>query len=120
MALQKSITTNSLVTAEYWMTPAVSYNKTRKEVIAQFHLYVNKAARDAGAQPVIQNAAKLVLQGSQFDVFFGATNPDAALLQKQVYVAAKSVGVISDYGAPAVVDGKHNGLRTLFSDAVDA
>lgn len=119
MALKQSVTTKAQVTAEYWYIPEVRYNKPRKEVIALFNLYVSQAARDAGAQPVLANAAKLMITGLAFDVFFGSDNPDAGLLVKQAYAAAKAQGVISDYGEPVMIDGKPNGLRALFDAAVD-
>ena len=119
MALKQSVVTKALVTAEYWYIPEVRYNKARGEVIALFHLFVDQAAREGGAQPVLPNAAKLVINGPAFATYFGADNPDAALLQQQAYVAAKEAGVISDYGEPVMVDGKPNGLRSLFATAVD-
>lgn len=119
MALRKSITTNQSVVAEYWSIPSVNFYKDRKHVVATFHLYVNKAAYDAGARPVLRDAAKLELQGSAFEAYFGTVNPDAALLQKQAYTAAKTLGVICDYGEPVKVADKYNGLRALFSDAED-
>jgi hypothetical protein len=119
MALRKSITTSQNQSAEYWTIPTVGFYKERRQVVAVFHLYKDQASYDAGATPTIRDAAKLELHGAIFDAYFGADNPDAAMLQKQAYTAAKALGVISDYGTPVVIDGKHNGMRALFIDAAD-
>lgn len=119
MALKQSVVTKSRVTAEYWHLHEVRYNKMRREVIAIFHLFVDQAARVDGWQPHLKEAAKLVLNGPAFDTYFGSANPDAGMLQQQAYLAAKAAGVISDYGDPIMIDGKPNGLRSLFATAVD-
>ena len=52
MALQKSKTLPSGVTADYWRVTKITLDVVNESALVVLSLYVNKAARDAGMQPV--------------------------------------------------------------------
>jgi hypothetical protein len=126
MALQKSITLANGATGNYIRVNAYRWDKGIREASALLALYTNATlAASAPGSPLVPIVAKLRLSGAKFDQYLGNAALDALpastrdKVREQFYAAAKIEGVISDYGDPATVDGKYNGLRILFSDAVD-
>ena len=64
MALLKSIPTDYHVPAEYWNIGAVQEDFKGKGTEVTFYGYANKAARDAGAQPM--SAGKVQISGDEY------------------------------------------------------
>lgn len=64
MALQKSIPTDFGVSADYWNIGAVQEDFKGKGTEVTFYGYANKAARDAGAQPL--SAGKITIAGEEY------------------------------------------------------
>lgn len=119
MALKKSILTRQNVLAEYWTIPSVDFNKEARRAVARMHLYKDQSSYDADAMPMLRDVCTIVLQGGDFDHYFGDGNANAAFIQQQMYLAAKEKGTNADYGVPIQVNGKYNGLRNTFDGSED-
>ena len=64
MALIKSIQTDYHIPAEYWHIGAVAEDFKGKGTEVTFYGYANKAAREAGAQPM--SAGKVQIAGDEY------------------------------------------------------
>ena len=112
MALQKSKTLPSGVTADYWRVTRVTLDVVNESALVVLSLYVNKAARDAGMQPV-----------QSFDYAFPfapfVADADARSVAYEV-IAAPAPSVVTtppeeEGGEPTVTTVESN----WFADAVD-
>lgn len=124
MALVKSISLPTGVTAEYFRMVAFSWDRSTREASAHFALFKD-AATAANGQPLVPVVAKLRLSAGKFDEYLstGAMAAASGDVVAQLYLAAKAICaayavdpdteqgtgyLVSDYG------------RDLFDDAEDA
>jgi len=117
MALIKNlIHPASKATGSYIIPVEWRISRLNRECVARFGLFKDAAhAAEAGAVPVAL-VAKLRLLGADFDRYFGPSVVNRDQIA-QLYRAAKSEAVISDFGA---LDSTGQGLRRPFDGATDA
>ena len=104
MAFSKSFTLNSGASGNYVRLTTYRWDRSVREAVALFALYLDANAAQTGKQPLVPYIAKLRLTGATFDQYLGN-----AVLQDhdaigQLYLAAKAEPVISDFGSDAFAD----------------
>lgn len=123
MALVKSVSLPSGITAEYFRIVAFRWDRNTREAAAAFALFKDAATAVSG-QPVSPGVAKLKLYGDKFDEYLSLAALAAASsdVVSQLYTAAKavsfaySISETTDPLAHVVCDmGKD-----IFADASDA
>lgn len=96
MAFQKTIDLPSGVSGNYIRVSAFRWDRAAREASVLFALYKDASTAAAG-QPLRESVAKLRLEGAVFDTWLGNASLGNAL--EQIYMAARAVPVISDFGA---------------------
>lgn len=122
MALIKSLSLPTGVTAEYFRIVAFNWDRSAREASAHFALYKD-AATAASGQPLVPIAAKLRLYGAKFDEYLGP----AALASSGDDVVAQLYTAAKETCEAYVVDEVTNPLahiicdqgRGVFADATD-
>lgn len=106
MALQKTFTLPSGVSGNYIRLIANRWDRSTREGVAWFSLYVDAAAAQSGKQPLSPWIAKLWLTGAKFDQYLapGALNNSDVLAQ--FYAAAKAEPISCDFGSNAFADAQ--------------
>jgi hypothetical protein len=108
MAFQKSLTLPSGATGDYIRVITYRWDRSAREAVALFALYVSQGAAQEGKQALTPYVAKLRLTGAKFDQYLG----NALLADRdaiaQLYAAAKVEPVSCDFGSD------------VFADALDA
>ena len=107
MALQKTLTLPSGVAGNYSRLVTYRWDRSTREAVALFALYLDAAAAGSGKQPVTPWIAKLRLTGDKFDLYLSNTALEDHDVIAQLYTAAKAEPVASDFG------------DNVFSDATD-
>lgn len=104
MAFSKSLTLPSGATGDYIRVITYRWDRSAREAVALFALYVSQQAAHEGKQPLTAYIAKLRLSGAKFDQYLGnsvLTDHDAIA---QLYVAARAEPVSCDFGSDAFAD----------------
>ena len=107
MAFQKTLTLPSGIAGNYIRLITYRWDRSTREAVALFALYLDAQAAQAGKQALTPFIAKLRLDGAKFEFYLG--NPvlsDHAAIA-QLYVAARAEKVSCDFGSD------------VFADAVD-
>lgn len=104
MAFQKSFTLNSGAVGNYSRLTTYRWDRGVREAVALFALYVDASAAHTGKQPLVPYIAKLRLTDAKFDQYLGNAVLDDHDVIAQLYVAAKTEPVISDFGPNAFAD----------------
>lgn len=104
MALAKSFTLNSGATGDYTRLVTFRWDRSTREAVALFALYVSAAAAQSGKEPLSPFVAKLRLTGDKFDQYLGNPALAQADVVAQLYVAAKAEPLACDFGADAFAD----------------
>ena len=104
MALAKSFTLNSGATGDYIRLVTFRWDRSTREAVALYALYVNAAAAQSGKEPLSPFIAKLRLTGDKFDQYLGNLALAQADVVAQLYVAAKAEPLACDFGADAFAD----------------
>lgn len=104
MAFAKSFTLNSGATGDYTRLITFRWDRSTREAVALFALYVSASTAAAGKEPLSPFIAKLRLTGDKFDQYLGNPALASADVVAQLYVAAKAEPVVSDFGADAFAD----------------
>ena len=108
MAFSKSLTLPSGATGDYIRVITYRWDRSAREAVALFALYVSQQAAWEGKQALTPYIAKLRLTGAKFDEYLGnsvLTDRDAIA---QLYAAARVEPVSCDFGS------------NVFADALDA
>lgn len=104
MAFQKTFTLSSGVSGNYTRLITYRWDRSTREAVALFALYVSAQAAQEGKQALTPYIAKLRLSGAKFDQYLGnsvLTDHDAIA---QLYVAARAEPVSCDFGSDAFAD----------------
>lgn len=82
--------------AEYLrLTRIDRFDELAKEAVFRFSLYKDRAASEAGEEPLVADAAKLKLTGAAFSKWFGKGKADADMIKRQAYLAARVEPIFS-------------------------
>lgn len=106
MAFQKSFTLPSGVAGNYTRLVTCRWDRNAREAVALFALFVDSAAAHNGKQPLTPFIAKLRLEGAKFDQYLSNAALESADVLAQLYIAAKSEPVISDFGSDCFADAQ--------------
>jgi len=101
MAFAKSFALNSGAAGDYIRLVTFRWDRSTREAVALFALYVNAAAAQSGKEPLSPFIAKLRLTGDKFDQYLGNPALAQADVVAQLYIAAKVEPLACDFGADA-------------------
>lgn len=104
MAFQKSFTLNSGASGNYSRLTTYRWDRSVREAVALFALYLDASAAQTGKQPLVPYIAKLRLTDAKFDQYLGNAVLDNHDVIAQLYLAAKAEPVISDFGSNCFAD----------------
>lgn len=90
MALQKSVTNDQGITAEYWRIESVLFYLDSSRVSLQLELYLDAAARGAGKKPL--ESTEYNITGGDYTTYFSSTALDVVNQnpQERAYVWLKT------------------------------
>ena len=108
MAFQKTITLASGVSGNYIRLITYRWDRSTREAVALFALYLDAQAAQAGKQALTPFIAKLRLDGAKFDTYLGNAVLSEHAAIAQIYAAARAEKVSCDFGS------------NVFADALDA
>ena len=104
MAFQKSLTLPSGVSGNYIRLIAYRWDRNAREANAIFALYLDAQAAHDGKDPLAPCVAKLRLTGSAFDSHASNVAIAGKDILAQLYTAAQSEPMISDFGEDVFVN----------------
>lgn len=99
MAFQKTVTLPSGVSGNYHRLITYRWDRSTRDAVALFAVYVDYNAAMAGKQPLTPFVAKLRLTGVKFDEYLANSVLENNDVIAQLYVAAEHEPVISDFGS---------------------
>lgn len=106
MAFQKSFTLPSGISGNYTRLITYRWDRNTREAVALFALFVDSTAAHAGKQSLTPFIAKLRLEAEAFDRYLSNTALENTDVLAQLYLAAKTEQVISDFGPDAFADAQ--------------
>lgn len=104
MAFQKTFTLPSGVSGNYTRLITYRWDRSVREAVALFALYVDASAASSGKQPLTPFIAKLRLEGSKFDQYLANATLQNHEPIAQLYEAAKAELIACDFGSNAFAD----------------
>jgi hypothetical protein len=106
MAFIKTLTLPSGASGNYTRLITYRWDRTTKEALALFALYSSKDFAAQGKPPFTQFIAKLRLERAKFDQYLSNDALTNADVLAQLYLAAKTEPVISDFGSDVFSDAQ--------------
>lgn len=106
MAFQKSFTLQSGVTGNYTRLITYRWDRSVREAVALFALFLDANSAQSGKQSLTPFIAKLRLDGAKFDQYLSNSVLETSDVISQLYLAAKAEPVISDFGSDAFADAQ--------------
>ena len=108
MAFIKTLTLPSGAAGNYTRLITYRWDRTTKEALALFALYSSQESAAQGKPPFTQFIAKLRLERTKFDEYLSNDSLTNGDVLAQLYLAAKTEPVISDFGSDVFWDA-HEG-----------
>lgn len=104
MALQKTFTMPSGVSGNYIRLIATRWDRSAREAVGWFALFVDASAAQSGKQSLSPFIAKLWLTGSKFDQYLSPAALENSDVLAQFYIASKVEPLACDFGSDAFAD----------------
>jgi hypothetical protein len=104
MAFQKTLTLPSGVSGNYSRLITYRWDRSVREAMALFALYIDANAAHSGKQALTPFIAKLRLTDAKFDQYLSNAVLENSDVIAQLYTAAKAEPVISDFGSDVFAD----------------
>jgi len=106
MALLKSFTMPSGVSGNYVRLISNRWDRSTREGVAWFALYVDASAAQSGKQALSPFIAKLWLTGDKFDQYLSPSALENSDILAQFYIAAKAEPLSCDFGSDAFANAQ--------------